>query len=60
MALAELFSDATNEVLASFKGVIPKSFWININVISNKNNVLFTNKWGPPISANDDIKWTYT
>lgn len=57
-ALAKLFSDDTNEIVTAFKCVIPKSFWINNNVLSNRNNVIFTKKWGPQILTHSGMTYT--
>lgn len=54
---AKLFSDNTNEVVAAFKGAVPKSFWVNRSAIGNRLNVLYTKKWGPLILAHGSIKW---
>lgn len=59
-ASSELFSDDTNEDVTAFKGAVPKSFYANSDILSRRLNVLFTNKWDPPIFAHDIIKWTYT
>lgn len=46
-ASTELFCNATNEDVIAFKGTVPKSYWVNNNVISNWNSVLLTKQWGP-------------